>query len=339
MDRRTITARPNAYVLSMSFIAAVVGKSVTKGLIAAGLGMLVAFIGTGEDFYPRLTGGAPFLASGFPVAAAVLGVLVIGEVIKGIEDLARERAAPGAIRQIVDSGDNRLTGRERRRLLPFIANSAAIGTAVGALPGVGSTLAATLGYTSGRRMQERRGGTAFGTGLRPRARASPRPSRRTACASPPVRPSSPDCCRSLTGSTTTASTSTRRRARRASPTPWPRRATTPRSSARRTSRPITPSGPPAPPESLISSADYGPDWHGPYMGFAHVEIMLVGHNWFPPEVPPRGQHYECWFHADGRGAEKMEAYRRNAPTTATGRATTASSSRDRCTTRACCACP
>ena len=66
------------------------------------------------------------------------------------------------------------------------------------------------------------------------------------------------------------------------------------------------------PESLISSADYGPDWHGPYMGFAHVEIMLVGHNWFPPEVPPKGQHYERWFHADGRGAEKMDAYRRNA---------------------------
>ena len=66
------------------------------------------------------------------------------------------------------------------------------------------------------------------------------------------------------------------------------------------------------PESLTSSADYGPEWHGPYMGFAHVEMMLIGHNWFPPEAPPRGQHYERWFHADGRGAEKIRAYRRNA---------------------------
>ena len=65
------------------------------------------------------------------------------------------------------------------------------------------------------------------------------------------------------------------------------------------------------PESLISSADYGPHWHGPYMGFGHVEMMLVGHNWFPPERPPRGQHYERWFHADGRGEEKLEAYWRN----------------------------
>ena len=66
------------------------------------------------------------------------------------------------------------------------------------------------------------------------------------------------------------------------------------------------------PESLISSADYGPDWYGPYMGFEHVEIMVVGHNWFPPERPPKGQHYERWFHADGRGEEKLAAYRRNA---------------------------
>jgi len=65
------------------------------------------------------------------------------------------------------------------------------------------------------------------------------------------------------------------------------------------------------PECVASSAGYGADWHGPYMGFGHVELMLVGHNWFPPEAPPRGQHYERWFHADGRGAEKLAAYRAN----------------------------
>lgn len=71
---------------------------------------------------------------------------------------------------------------------------------------------------------------------------------------------------------------------------------------------FTPTGTP---ECVASSAAYGPDWHGPYMGFRHVELMLVGHNWFPPEAPPRGQHYERWFHADGRGAEKLAAYRAN----------------------------
>ena len=66
------------------------------------------------------------------------------------------------------------------------------------------------------------------------------------------------------------------------------------------------------PECLKSSADFPDTWNGPYMGFDHVELMLVGHNWFLPERPPRGQHYERWFFADGRGDEKNALYRENA---------------------------
>lgn len=66
------------------------------------------------------------------------------------------------------------------------------------------------------------------------------------------------------------------------------------------------------PECVVSSAQYAVDWCGPYMGFQHVELMLVGHNWFPPEKPPRGHHYERWFYADGRGELKNALYRQNA---------------------------
>lgn len=66
------------------------------------------------------------------------------------------------------------------------------------------------------------------------------------------------------------------------------------------------------PECVASSAQYGPDWNGPYMGFQHAELMLVGHNWFPPEAPPRGQHYERYYHADGQGAAKHALYRQSA---------------------------
>ena len=66
------------------------------------------------------------------------------------------------------------------------------------------------------------------------------------------------------------------------------------------------------PECLRSSASYPETWNGPYMGFGHVELMLVGHNWFLPEKPPAGQHYERWFYADGRGDEKNALYRENA---------------------------
>ncbi|MEL6228216.1 MAG: tripartite tricarboxylate transporter permease, partial [Pseudomonadota bacterium] len=37
-------------ILSLAFMAAVIGRSVARGLISASLGMLAAFIATGEDF-------------------------------------------------------------------------------------------------------------------------------------------------------------------------------------------------------------------------------------------------------------------------------------------------
>jgi arylsulfatase A-like enzyme len=66
------------------------------------------------------------------------------------------------------------------------------------------------------------------------------------------------------------------------------------------------------PESIKSSADYDEHWNGPYMGFNHVEMMLVGHNWFLPEKPPHGQHYERWYYADGKGDGRNALYAENA---------------------------
>jgi putative tricarboxylic transport membrane protein len=44
-----------------------------------------------------------------------------------------------------------------KRILPYIGRSALIGSAIGALPGVGSTLAATLGYSVGKARHARSG--------------------------------------------------------------------------------------------------------------------------------------------------------------------------------------
>ena len=66
------------------------------------------------------------------------------------------------------------------------------------------------------------------------------------------------------------------------------------------------------PENVAGSARYGDDWSGPYMGFEHVEMTLMGHHYWLPERPPRGRHYERWYHADGRGDLKDALYRRHA---------------------------
>jgi arylsulfatase A-like enzyme len=56
------------------------------------------------------------------------------------------------------------------------------------------------------------------------------------------------------------------------------------------------------------NSDQDPDWTGPYMGFEHVELVVEGHNHWPPMKPPRGQHYERWFHKGGRGEALQRLY-------------------------------
>ncbi|WP_419906995.1 tripartite tricarboxylate transporter permease [Hoeflea sp.] len=143
-------------ILSLSFIAAVIGGSPAKGLISTGLGLLVAYVGTGEDFYPRLSMDSKVLAQGFPLATAILGVLIVGAVFKELTDLWREKRESGLlVGTVEDRGDQRLHLKEIRRLVPHIGRSAVIGTAIGALPGIGSTLAATIGYTVGKARYQR----------------------------------------------------------------------------------------------------------------------------------------------------------------------------------------
>jgi putative tricarboxylic transport membrane protein len=142
-------------ILSLAFIASVVGDSAIKGLISAGLGMLFAYVGTGEDFYPRLSMGYQDLSSGFPIATAILGVLILGEVFKSLEDMYRDGVAAKRTRIDQSAKSSKLDWPTRRRLLPYIRNSAVIGTMIGALPGIGSTLAATLGYASAKNKHQR----------------------------------------------------------------------------------------------------------------------------------------------------------------------------------------
>ena len=58
------------------------------------------------------------------------------------------------------------------------------------------------------------------------------------------------------------------------------------------------------PECNKSQAKYGPNWFGPYMGFEHVELCVLGHmhRTRPLERPPMG-HYERWFLGRGRDEE------------------------------------
>ncbi|WP_068297938.1 tripartite tricarboxylate transporter permease [Pararhodobacter sp. CCB-MM2] len=143
-------------LLSLTFIAAVMGSSVGKGLIAIALGMLASMVATGQDFHPRLALGLDALSHGFPMVSAVLGVLILGEIFWTLDDHWRgAKAGKGPIAAATDGPDGLRPG-DVRRIVPHILRSSFIGTVIGALPGVGSTLAATLGYTLGRKVHAKK---------------------------------------------------------------------------------------------------------------------------------------------------------------------------------------
>ena len=156
-------------LLSLSFIAALVGNNVWKGLLAAAFGMFIAMIGTGsgaprDPFAERLTFGWNPLAGGLDVGVVVIGVLILGEVFKSVEDLVR-----GGIERRQDmkhktGASQGITRSELADLAPTVGVSAVIGTIIGALPGVGSTLAATLGYRAAGLRKRQEGKPALGNG-------------------------------------------------------------------------------------------------------------------------------------------------------------------------------
>ena len=63
------------------------------------------------------------------------------------------------------------------------------------------------------------------------------------------------------------------------------------------------------PECNKSQARYGADWRGPYMGFQHVELCVLGHmhRTRPLERPPMG-HYERWLLARGTNEEGLKLW-------------------------------
>ncbi|MBI4194296.1 MAG: sulfatase-like hydrolase/transferase [Betaproteobacteria bacterium] len=63
------------------------------------------------------------------------------------------------------------------------------------------------------------------------------------------------------------------------------------------------------PECNKSQARYGPNWFGPYMGFRHVELTVLGHmhRTRPLERPPVG-HYERWLVLRGENEQGLKLW-------------------------------
>ena len=135
---------------SVCVVAGLIGGNPFRGLAAAAAGFVLAAVGQApEEATPRLTFGFADVEDGLPLVSVGIGVLVLGEIIFALAH--RRDAAASALAPRPDADGRRLLLAEYLSAGRTILRSAAIGTFIGALPGVGSTLAATLGYSAARR--------------------------------------------------------------------------------------------------------------------------------------------------------------------------------------------
>lgn len=128
------------FAFSLTMIAAVSGKSLSKGLISAGLGILLACIGLDPvSGYERFTFGSTNLMAGISLVPLLIGMFAVSEILI--------QAEQGALRaQLPESKGRRASFKDFYDSLPTIIRSSCIGTFLGALPGLGAEISCWISY-------------------------------------------------------------------------------------------------------------------------------------------------------------------------------------------------
>lgn len=141
---------PAAYfslgILGLSVIAGLSGGSLLKGIIAACIGLVVAFIGSDPvSGVPRFTFGSADLLGGVRPILIMIGLFAVTEMFVQITEPAWAKATRSAARlRLPDWAMS-------KRLLKPQAIGAAVGTVEGVTPGAGGTIAAFMAYSEARR--------------------------------------------------------------------------------------------------------------------------------------------------------------------------------------------
>lgn len=134
-------------LFSLTFIGALAGKSLVKGLISGTLGLLVATVGMEiETAVPRFTFGQLELFDGVPLIPVAIGMMAVSEMILQMANHRKLDRQVSEIRVSHRPEDSRVTGEDWRRCLPVILRGTGIGVFVGILPGLGASVASFMSY-------------------------------------------------------------------------------------------------------------------------------------------------------------------------------------------------
>lgn len=128
----------------LTIISSVSGKSIAKGLVMAGFGLLFSTVGLDAvEGLQRFLFNQDFLLGGISIVSALIGVFAVAEVFNQIEKRAKAIVSDDIVK--LDK-DKKYTWKEYLRLWPTILKSSIIGIIVGATPGTGGAIASFISY-------------------------------------------------------------------------------------------------------------------------------------------------------------------------------------------------
>lgn len=133
-------------VMGIGAIALSTGGKFLRGLIAGGIGLGLAFVGyDAVSGGVRFTGGHEYLWDGIPLVPALTGLFALSEMINlSVKGGVVADAAKGTVRitRVWDGVKAVFVN------YPILLRGSAIGAFIGAVPGVGGTVASFLAYAS-----------------------------------------------------------------------------------------------------------------------------------------------------------------------------------------------
>ena len=145
-------------VFGLTIIASVSGKNLSKGLIAACIGLILSAVGIDPiTGFPRLTFGITNLLSGFAVVPLLIGFFAISVVLINVDEGANTIFKKQKIDRILP------TWQDVKTCTPVSFRSALIGTLIGIIPGAGADIGAFVSYDMAKRFSKK--SKLYGTGI------------------------------------------------------------------------------------------------------------------------------------------------------------------------------
>lgn len=143
-------------LFSLVIIATSMGKHPLKAMLAVGIGLLLGTIGRDRFAYTeRFTFGILELEDGIGLIPLLLGLLVLSEVFIQLRHREVTFKPNSKVLSQEELAAARFTFRDYRGLFKTILRSAALGTGIGAIPGIGATVGAFLSYDVAKRTSKR----------------------------------------------------------------------------------------------------------------------------------------------------------------------------------------